>query len=283
MEKKYSLKSLVFSKFPEVFERLCKVIKYDKIKLLRISAEVKTDSSEYLKELNKNNLPLTIRFYKEGSVADIEFERYWKILSVSVEGFEKLKTDEIHQIIQESLCLTDPTEEDWRSQASAPDIISLLWKLYDRTETILEQFETSEGKPRKRLKCFVSFRFDDHSKALGFELREFLELIGVEFVSGLGYEPRAISEKVLDRLTGELDIFIVIHSSTGDSAWLNQEIGIAKGRKLPILILREETSETDLGMLEGAEYLLFPDNNISKAFVGILQALNFIKKESGRP
>jgi hypothetical protein len=82
---------------------------------------------------------------------------------------------------------------------------------------------------------------------------------------------------VLDRLSGDLDLFIVIYSSTGDSAWLNQEIGVARARKLPILVIREEGSEADFGMLGDTEYLQFPKKSISNAFVGILQALSYVK------
>jgi len=196
-----------------------------------------------------------------------------------IKGFEDRLAEELFKIIEEYLSLEEPTEEDLRSLAGFEDNIKLLWRVYDNTAGILNQLKTIADGPKKNLRCFLSFRFDDHSKALALELREFLELIQVEVISGLGYEPRSISEKVLERLGDPLDLFIVIHSSAGDSAWLNQEIGVARGRNLPILVLREESSEADLGMIGDTEYLLFPDDNISKAFVGILQGLSYVTKD----
>ena len=162
--------------------------------------------------------------------------------------------------------------------ASIPNINDLLWKVYDKIELISKRLDEIESKSLGNIRCFVSFRFDEHSKALAFELREFMELVGVEFVSGLGYEPRSVSEKVLERLSEPLNLFIVLFSSSGDSAWLNQEVGVARAFNLSILVLKEESSNVDLGMLGDTEYLLFPKDNISKSFVGILQAFSYLRK-----
>jgi hypothetical protein len=77
-----------------------------------------------------------------------------------------------------------------------------------------------------------------------------------------------------------LDLFVVILSISGDSAWLNQEIGVARGRGIPVLVLKENGPDADLGMLGDIEYLAFPENNISSTFVGLLQALSYLDKQS---
>jgi len=51
-----------------------------------------------------------------------------------------------------------------------------------------------------RLSCFLSYRFNAHSKPLALELTRFLELLNVQVVSGSGYEPRRVSDKVMSRL-----------------------------------------------------------------------------------
>ncbi len=279
MKRQYSLKSLTYSKLPECFEKVCKSVKYKNVEVYkgRAPKKIEAEGVEALKELSEEDLPIIINFIKDESELRIHFQNFWQILNIFIAGFKNHITEELYRIIEETLSLEEPTEEDYRSQANLSQITSILWRVYDNTLAILNQAKTMSGGLRKKLRCFLSFRFDDHSKALALEVREFLELIETEVISGLGFEPRSISEKVLDRLSDPLDLFIVIQSSTGDSAWLNQEIGVARGRNLPILVLREESSEVDLGMLGDTEYLLFPDNNISKAFVGVLQALSYIK------
>ena len=279
MKKEYSLKSMTFSKLPECFEKVSKSVKFKNVEIYKglTLKKIEAKGVDALKELNESNLPIIIIFIKDESEPKIRFQTSWQILNIFIEGFGDSLTKDLYKIIENSLSLDEPAEEDKRSLSSLPNITSILWRVYDNTLDILNQTKTKAGGLTKKTKCFLSFRFDDHSKALALEVREFLELIGTEVISGLGYEPRSISEKVLDRMTDPLDLFIVIQSSTGDSAWLNQEVGVARARNLPILVLREESSDADLGMIGDTEYLIFPDNNISKAFVGILQAISYVR------
>jgi len=284
MNRKYSLKSLVFSNLPGCFETISKYFKYKDIEILKGDSQKRYETHylEALKELDDRHFPVKVSFIRDEGTAYVKFSDFWTILNVDIEGFDEKHTNQLYETIEKELGLQQPTEEERRGVATFPNMMSLLWKVYDKIESLTKYIEKWEGYPKRQLRCFVSFRFDDHSKALAFELREFLELVGVDFVSGLGYEPRSISEKVLEKLTDPLDIFMVIYSSTGDSAWLNQEIGVARARNLPILVLREESSKSDLGMLGDAEYLLFPDKNINKAFVGILQAISYIERRRNK-
>lgn len=283
MRREYSLKSLVFSKFPFCYETLSKSVKFNEVKIRKgvLMEVMKGDPLEILKDIDYKDLPIYIVFLREASVAYIEFFATDTVLNVMINGFEEKKSDELFQLVEESLCLTAPTEEDIRKEATFPRLNDLLWKIFDRVEQVAKRLDTIESRSLKKVRCFVSFRFDDHSKALAFELREFMELVGIEFVSGLGYEPRSLSAKVVERLSEPLDLFLVIFSSSGDSAWLNQEIGVARARNLPIIVLKEESSDVNPGMIGDTEYLLFPNNSISKTFVGILQALSFLKTKTG--
>jgi hypothetical protein len=277
MNRNYSAKSVRFMGFPTCFENLCKSVKYERVEVKK-HFRIETKHAEALKELDPDQLPLVISFVKKEGVASIQFSVVWTILDVEVEGFDSHKTTELYQIIEDGLDLKKPTEEERRGVASFPSMMSVLWKIHDKVEEISKMSSDDSTEHQGRARCFVSFRFDDHSKALAFELKEFLELVGVDFVSGLGYEPRSISEKVLGRLAEPLDLFIVIFSSTGDSAWLNQEIGVARGRKISVLVLKEEASDADFGMLGDTEYLSFPRDMISRTFVGVLQALSYLDR-----
>jgi len=255
-------------------------VKYAKVEIRKGYEQrlEETDPTESLKDLNIEDFPIEIRFLKAESQPSIDFVILDTILLVTTNGFEDKKSNELHEIIQETFGLVEPTEEDVRGFVSLPSLNELLWKVYDKIDQISKRLDITQKELSRKMRCFVSFKFDDHSKALAFELKEFMELVGLQFVSGLGFEPRSVSEKVLDRLSEPLDVFIVILSSSGDSSWLNQEIGVARGRNLPILVLKEESSDAELGILGDTEYLLFPEHNISKAFVGILQALTYLRR-----
>ena len=280
MRKVYSAKSLAVARFPICFENISKLIKYTKVEISKVGGGKSSDAApiELLKDLHTSEFPIKIRFLKDNAYRSIDFSIFSTLFFVETYDFEKETSNEVHRIIQETLGLVEPTAEDERGFFSLPAINDLLWKVYDRVEEILKGLDIAQKEGPNQMRCFVSFRFDDHNKALAFELREFMELAGLEFVSGLGFEPRSISEKVLERLSGPLDIFVIIFSSSGDSSWLNQEIGVARARGLPILVLKEEGSAANSGMLGDTEYLIFPKDNISKAFVGILQALSYLRE-----
>jgi hypothetical protein len=81
----------------------------------------------------------------------------------------------------------------------------------------------------------------------------------------------------LDRLKGEIDLFLVIFSSSGESSWLRQEIGVAKARDLPIMVLRESGADFDEGLLSDIEYASFSANNISGTFIPVLEAARYVQ------
>lgn len=281
MNNRYSAQSLIISRFPICFETLSKVVKYTKVEIIKryLHKFKDTEPMESLKDLRKSDFPIEIFFLDDQNNArSIFFNIHDTILLVTTSDFEEKTSKEIQRIAQETLGLVEPTEEDERGFFTLGTINDLLWKVYDQVDGITKNLEIVEVKYSKKMRCFVSFRFDDHSKALAFELREFMELVGLEFVSGLGFEPRSISEKVLERLSATLDIFVILFSASGDSSWLNQEIGVAKARNLPILVLKEDGSDVNSGMLGDTECLIFPKGNINKAFVGVLQALSYLKK-----
>src|SRR3990170_29373 len=54
------------------------------------------------------------------------------------------------------------------------------------------------------LRCFLSFKFTPKGKKYAAEVRHFLELIGIEVVTGERFEPRGISNKILELLSSDL-------------------------------------------------------------------------------
>jgi hypothetical protein len=185
------------------------------------------------------------------------------------------KIDNLHDAVATALALLPPTREELESTVN-------LYDLNQRVVRVLKVVERWDGATAsldlfQRKKCFVSFHFDEHGAALAYELRDFLEIIGIQFVSGQGYEPRPVSSKVLSRLDHKIDLFIVIFSREENVDWLQQEVGIAKGRGIPIMVLVEGEVRFASGILADHEYVRFPVGTISKAFFPLIQALRFLE------
>lgn len=276
-EKLYSLAAVDAARLPALRGALVATIPHDELKIkLGVRVLKSEDVDAALRNPKGVALPLHFIFKTGARTVTIELSATYTILSVEIEADDPKQEERLHDLVRDTLALQPPSDEERRGVASLPYINNVLWAIYDK----VERLETAPtGHTQRRLRCFISFRFDDHGKALALELREFLELVDVEFVSGLGFEPRSVSEKVLARLGSSLDLFIIIHSVQGDSAWLNQEIGVARGRNLPIVVLREGDVPYDAGMLGDTEYIQFPDNSISKAYVPLLQAIRFVREE----
>jgi hypothetical protein len=300
----YSAVSVNLSRFPACFGALRSTIPHESFEITLVSKPPygqDKPTPDDLRTLSKSKFPVMFTF-KQGSTSHtVRFSYQDTVFWVGIGRREygeivdltehEPEIDKLHQLVGDSLNVSKATAEDWRGVSTLPNMNNTLWKIHDtvaslkdkqdnlssRVDILLTNLAPKQVQEQQALSAFLSFRFDDHSKALALELREMLELSDVHVVTGLGYEPRAVSDKVLERLTGPLDLFIILHSSSGDSAWLNQEIGVAKGRNLPILVLREEDTASDVGMLGDTEYITFPTNAISKSFVGILQALRYLR------
>lgn len=68
----------------------------------------------------------------------------------------------------------------------------------------------------------------------------------------------------------------MILAKGGESAWLHQEIGVAKGRSIPVLVLKEEGTSFSEGLLSDLEYASFPVDVISATFIPLLQPLRYV-------
>lgn len=218
---------------------------------------------------------------KNKKVIDLTLMRRYELILLIISEAGDVLEKEIHGLVENLLELESPTDIDRRSDASEPNIYKLLWNVYDDVRDLKSDISTIKHKivrEKTRLTSFVSFRFDEHSKALAFELREFLDQIDVTFISGMGYEPKPVSEKVIERLSGPIDLFIIIYSSSGESTWLNQEVGMAKGKNLPIVILVEEGAAWNQGILADNEYIEFKNGTISQTFIRLLEGISFLRK-----
>lgn len=144
----------------------------------------------------------------------------------------------------------------------------------ERLNSIEERLEE-----HKQLTCFLSYRFNSRSKAVALELMRFLELLEVHVVSGAGYEPRRVDEKVIARLEQPLDFLIYLITKDGESTWTRDELAYSLAKGYAVVLLVESGAEIGKGLLGNWEYLEFESDHISDTFVGILEAIRYIKQE----
>ena len=186
----------------------------------------------------------------------------------------------------------------WMQTAEeAANIISLLEKKLNLEKFIEKELEedkneiipsnypnniTKEKEQRyldnnENLRCFISYRFNPKSKALVLELTRFLELLNVDVITGLGYEPRKVSEKVLSRLEN-IDFAIYLITDEGESTWIRDELAVSIGKGYNIIPLVENNAKMENGILGDWEYVPYETNHIGDTFISLIEAINFIRK-----
>ena len=133
------------------------------------------------------------------------------------------------------------------------------------------------------LKCFFSYRFPNsaHSSDRDVELiardvEQFLSLLGVKVISGLGYEPRRVEDKVRDRLLGGVDFVVYIVTSEGESSWLRDELATAAAYGVIPVPLVEEGCNLDYGIHGNIEHIPFAPGHPGDSWIRLLQALDYI-------
>jgi hypothetical protein len=112
---------------------------------------------------------------------------------------------------------------------------------------------------------------------LALELTRFLELLGVNVVTGAGYEPRRVDQKVIARLEQPLDFLIYLITADGESIWTRDELAFSLAKGYALVLLVESGTKIEKGLLGDWEYLEFEGNHIGDSFMGILEALHIYR------
>lgn len=164
-------------------------------------------------------------------------------LGQSLSGPEK--SEVIFKIIEHSLQLERTELPDLKDR----DIVAI----EDRLCALEDQLK----KDKLQLTCFLSYRFNSRSKALALELTRFLDLLGVKVITGAGYEPRRLNEKVTTRLEQPLDFFIYLITADGESTWTRDELAFSLAKGHAVVLLVESGSRIEKGLLADWEYIEF--------------------------
>jgi hypothetical protein len=219
----------------------------------------------------------TLILYFQGGGKDISISfggsgEYLHV-SISAESPETLYlvAEKVKDIIR-----TNESESSFRKikfeGPSIPDQI-------DGLRSMIEELRTTVAKPTKKIRCFLSYRFDQKIETMVLRLQRFLTLLDVDVISGASYEPRRISDKVMERINQSIDCVILLIAESGESAWTRDEISYANSKGIPIIPIVEENTKFESGMLGDLEYLSYADGHIGDVYIGLLEAINYIKSK----
>lgn len=165
------------------------------------------------------------------------------------------------------------TREEVQAQGPPP-----IWKALDSLADRVARLE-SATRGFEVLTCFISFQFTGTSLGYGTEVKEFLQLLGLNVLTGQGYEPKPISDKVRSRLAGSVDIVVVLEVAGSKSSWTRDEIAKAQQPGVYLIPLVESGASFDRGIFGDHEYITFDVGHVSGAFVRLLEGVRYVARE----
>lgn len=128
-----------------------------------------------------------------------------------------------------------------------------------------------------RLRCFLSYSFTDADAGVAHEVERFLQLQGVEVLTGRSYEPRRVEDKVRSRLGSALDFVVYLVTASGDSSWLRDEGSEARAAGIRVIPLVEEGAKFEAGLFGNVEYIPFAAGHVGDVWIALVEALAFIR------
>jgi hypothetical protein len=129
------------------------------------------------------------------------------------------------------------------------------------------------------LRCFLSYRFGDPNELVALKVQRFLTLLGVEVITGQGYEPRSLSEKLSARLEDSVDFLVLLVQADGESPWTRDEIVTARARGAPVIPLVEEGAAFSPAIFGDLEYVTYASGHIGDTFLALTEAVIYIRSE----
>jgi hypothetical protein len=119
---------------------------------------------------------------------------------------------------------------------------------------------------------FIAHRFDELGNEIAGIISKYCGLLGFAVKDGIGYENRAIPEKVTERIQSQ-DIFIVILTE-GKHDWLISEMAYAKGLNKYLIVIVDSSLDISKGIVgSDFEHISFPAENIYKCLIDLLYVL----------
>lgn len=149
-------------------------------------------------------------------------------------------------------------------------------------ELRLEEAPSPRAEPasavpaKRRIRCFLTYRFDQDTTSIALKVQRFLGLLDVEVVTASAREPRSIGEKVLAKVDRERDFIAVVVSSSGECPWTPDEIGRASAHGAVIVPVVEDGSRFADGLFGNLQPASFAPGHVGDAFLPLLEAVRFV-------
>ena len=172
--------------------------------------------------------------------------------------------------------LTVDTSDDGRIAILVDNRDDPPQKILDAIEPVLSLEKLGERTTNSVIvSAFIAHGFNDEGTSYANELARFLSLLDIHCESGRAFSPRRVSDKVNSRLAKH-DLFVAIASPQEDYTWITQEIATAAALNKHVFVLKESGVDLKEGILGDHEYIPFPNGQLPKTFIPILEGLNEI-------
>jgi len=193
------------------------------------------------------------------------------LVNVSTSNFPSIQS--IMDKLEDQLKLTERLEKPQGKSTLAP------FEGKAGTKETISTNTSATPEISKSQSCFLSYRFNARVKFLAPELSRFLTLLDIKVVSGVGYERRRVERKVSGHPKSGYDFFIYLITQDDEGTWTKDELALAYGEGVPVIILVEKGSKTGKEILGGHESIEFDADHIGDTFIAILEAINFMKDQ----
>lgn len=195
------------------------------------------------------------------------------LLALTIEVEEASTLDKLRKTFENTLLLEVATEEELDEYEEDKD---------EKWLSIVQRLDSLESiilAPTRRLRCFLSYRFSESNEVPALRIKQFLTLLNVEVISGVNYEPRKVSEKVLSRLHQPLDFIVLLLTDEGESMWTRDEIATALHKNIALIPIVEKGVRLTPGLLADIEYVEYIKGHVGDAFLKLLEAVCFIREQ----
>ena len=237
------------------------------------SKEVSLDDLYSIINLDENSQYISCSYsFDDTTIIEKEFESIMLLFLESsyhlcIEANKSEAIYKIHEIFVNQLALEEYIPEKQES------VFEKLVRLENRLSLIEENIALN----KRKLTCFISLRFDDKSKSYLQQLEKFLKLLNINVVTGLPYEPRKVSEKVISKLN-KIDFVIYLIAAESESLWTRDELVLGSQKTCYAISLVEKGSKFTGEIFSDLEYIEFETDRIESAFIKLLEGINFIKE-----
>lgn len=120
--------------------------------------------------------------------------------------------------------------------------------------------------------AFIAHRFDQAGDVAAGKIARFLSLLGFDCLTGQGYEPRSVADKVKSRIMAQA-IIIVVLTPGEENTWLIQESLLSSSAGKPLILIRDTTAGFKPGLLADHEFIPICAGCVEQAFIPLLEGL----------